>query len=509
MREVMRSASALFRSIAVGVALAGVLLGGCGPSGGGSSGGVAPPGVCAEHHVLEADCPFCHKDLVAKLGMCKEHGVPEALCWVCKPSLVAAYKAAGDWCGGHGVPESRCVKCHPALAAAPAAQGTADGDGISVVADPDAPRRRRAPSATCTTESKRVVLASAAIAASAGFRTEPIALRPVVETVTANAEIEFVQSAYARVAARVGGTLREVRHDLGDRVAAGDVLAVIDAPEIATAKSDIAQARSLAALWSRNLERERALLDRSLSTQREVIAAETSLAEADVALAAAKQRLRNLGVTVAEVERASAAGDTSSSVDVVAPFAGVVVARTAVTGEVVDTTRTLFDVADTSSVWANLSVPESGVSRVAVGQRAVVQFGGERGERVVGTVSWISPSVDTATRTVAVRVVMANPDGTLRPGAFGTAEIAVRRGDPQAAVPKAAVQWEGCCNVAFVKVSDVEFAPRKLLLGADLGEFYAVESGLAAGDVVVTEGSYLLRTEIRKDSIGAGCCDGD
>ena len=63
--------------------------------------------------------------------------------------------------------------------------------------------------------------------------------------------------------------------------------------------------------------------------------------------------------------------------------------------------------------------------------------------------------------------------------------------------------------MAFVRVSDLEYAPRKLRLGADLGEFYAVESGLSAGDVVVTDGSYLLRTEIRKDSIGAGCCAGD
>ncbi|MCE9634260.1 MAG: hypothetical protein K8T90_01020 [Planctomycetes bacterium] len=67
--------------------------------------------MCAKHHLLDADCPFCHKDLAAKRGECKEHGVPEALCWVCSPSLVAAYKAEGDWCSEHAVPESRCKQC--------------------------------------------------------------------------------------------------------------------------------------------------------------------------------------------------------------------------------------------------------------------------------------------------------------------------------------------------------------------------------------------------------------
>jgi cobalt-zinc-cadmium efflux system membrane fusion protein len=71
------------------------------------------------------------------------------------------------------------------------------------------------------------------------------------------------------------------------------------------------------------------------------------------------------------------------------------------------------------------------------------------------------------------------------------------------------VQWEGCCNIAFVRQSDLVFLPRKLRLGADLGDHFAVLSGLEEGDVVVTEGSFLLKTEVRRDSIGAGCCSED
>ncbi len=484
---------------------------------GGSAGApAAGPVVCA-HAILDSDCPFCHPELIEKLGHCVEHGVSEAECWLCKPSMAAAYKAKGDWCGEHGLPESQCGTCHPGRGEAHAkaiagatgpAQPLPPGD-VSVVADPDSSRRSRAPSATCTTEKMRVQLASPEIAKSAGFRFETVGVRKVVESLPANAEFAFVQSTYARLAARVGGTLREVSKDLGENVEAGDVLAVVEAPELGAAKAEILEAQEIVDLWTRNHERERGLLERGLSTQREVISAETSLAESRVALTSAKQRLRNLGVAPEDIEKVVPAKDTSSLVLVRAPLAGVVVEREAVVGEVVDTAKTLFAVADTSRIWAMLDVLEADVSRVRVGQPAVVQVGGPHGERVAGKISWLSPRVEPGTRTVKARVELPNPDGALRAGMFGTAEIRVHEGTPLPAVPKAAVQWEGCCNVVFLRQTDQVYLPRKVRLGADLGDFYAVESGVSEGDVVVTDGSFLLRTEIRKDSIGAGCCAED
>ena len=74
-------------------------------------------------------------------------------------------------------------------------------------------------------------------------------------------------------------------------------------------------------------------------------------------------------------------------------------------------------------------------------------------------------------------------------------------------VPESAVQWEGCCNIVFVRKSETVFEPRKVQLGMATGTVYEVLRGIEAGDEVVTEGSYLLKTEILKGSIGAGCCE--
>ena len=74
-------------------------------------------------------------------------------------------------------------------------------------------------------------------------------------------------------------------------------------------------------------------------------------------------------------------------------------------------------------------------------------------------------------------------------------------------MPVDAVQWEGCCNVVFVKQSETLYEPRKVLLGVNTGTAYEVLDGLTGGEEVVTQGSFLLKTELLKGSIGAGCCE--
>jgi cobalt-zinc-cadmium efflux system membrane fusion protein len=92
---------------------------------------------------------------------------------------------------------------------------------------------------------------------------------------------------------------------------------------------------------------------------------------------------------------------------------------------------------------------------------------------------------------------------------FAKASIAVRDHQPALVVPVDSVQWEGCCNVVFVKRSDVLYEPRKVMLGVNTGSVYEVLHGVQAGEEIVTQGSFLLKTEILKGSIGAGCCEVD
>jgi len=458
--------------------------------------------TCAAHGMGEAECPFCHPNLVAALGPCREHGVPEALCWVCKPQLVAAFQRQGDWCAEHARPESLCEICHPGRASASSKPAT-----IEAMPAADLPRSQRAPSVICTTAQNLVRLASADAVRSAGFEFSRVERRPISQSIACNAEILYDGNRFARVAPRVSGVVHEVVKDVGARVAAGDVLAIVDSPELATARAEYLQALELVALREQSHQATHELVQKGIAGRQEDLEAESKLAEARISLSRTVQQLRTLGLSQADIDRLASTHDTSPLLAVTAPFAGEVVERSAVVGETANALRPLFAIADPQRMWANLDLYDSDIADIAVGQPVVITIDGLRGESFGGKITWISREIDPKTRTLHVRAELENLNGFLRANMFGRAAITIHERAPLLVVPVAAVQWDGCCNIAFVRSSDVVFEPRKLRLGREFGGYYEVKDGLAEGDVVVTQGSFMLKTEIMKSSIGAGCCE--
>ena len=469
--------------------------------------------ACVKHKV--SDCPFCSPEVLETMGFCKGHGVPEAVCTKCRNDLEEAFRSEGDWCNGHGLPESHCEACNP---------GTLDkyqSSNAPPVRIPEVPevavfksalpRAQALPSLTCTSDSSVVRLASPNVANRVGLQFEEARRTKLRKTLEAPATVEYDSRAHARLAPRASGTVIEVRHELGARVEAGDVLVVLDAAELGEAKSALLQAAARVALWERNSERERALLEKGLSTERESLEAETQLVECGIHLASAEQHLANLGLSAEQVASVRSEGDTSSLLCIAAPFRGVVVGLDAVLGELASPETSIVDVADTSRMWAMLDVEQSEIRHVALGQAVLLTADGWTGETQGGRVTWMSSEVDPRTRTVKVRAEFENHEGILRAHGFGSAQIVTRDDDDDDAVliPKSAVQWEGCCNVAFERVSDTDFAPRKLRLGYETDDHYEVLQGLSGGETLVTRGSFILKTELRKGSIGAGCCEVD
>jgi cobalt-zinc-cadmium efflux system membrane fusion protein len=373
----------------------------------------------------------------------------------------------------------------------------------------DGLRAARPPAESCTTAFTTVRLDSAQVARRAGLRVEPVRVETVEETVACNAEVAFAGDRYARLASRAAGTVAEVTADWGDRVEPGDVLAIIDSSELGSARAAYLQGRSLVDLWEKNQAREQALLEKNVATEKDVVEAETRLVESRVALSSARQRLRNLGLSDDDIDAVAATDDTSSRLPLRAPFGGIVVERDAVPGEVVSTSRTLFAIADPRTMWVMLDVSERDVPHLAAGQAVSITVDAMPDRGFDGVLTWISAAVDPATRTIQARVEVENPEGMLRAHMFGRAEIRVRTIEDAVLVPASAVQWDGCCNVVFVRHSDTIYQPYRVTLGSKHDGHFVVEAGLPAGESVVTQGSFLLKTEILKGNIGAGCCEVD
>ncbi|MBM4109272.1 MAG: efflux RND transporter periplasmic adaptor subunit [Phycisphaerae bacterium] len=463
-----------------------------------------PPSRSAScpHGIDGTACPFCDPSRVERLGTCEEHGVPEALCVECRPFLKAAFVAAGDWCTEHDTPESQCRVCNPASARDAAARARSAGADL---------RWQQEPSLTCSTSAAVVTLASPAVVRAVGFEYAQVRAAPLTRTVERDSELAYNATRYARLSSRAAGVVAEVVKDLGETAERGDVLAVVESTDVGSAKSDLLQALELVKLWEANATRERALVERGVGVEREALEAETKAAESRIGANRARQRLRNFGLSKEHIEAVERDGDTSSLLQLRAPFGGTIVERAVVTGELVEPGRLVVAVADTGTMWAMVDLSESDMAVVQPGQQASVTVDGLPGRTFAGRLTWISTQVDPRTRTVKARVELDNGQGVLRANMFGRARISAGDSRRAVTVPKEAVQWEGCCNVAFVRgeTEGTTFRPARLVLLHDAGDRYEVAGGLEPGDTIVTRGSYILKNEILKNAVGAGCCEVD
>ncbi|MCH9035175.1 MAG: efflux RND transporter periplasmic adaptor subunit, partial [Planctomycetes bacterium] len=186
-----------------------------------------------------------------------------------------------------------------------------------------------------------------------------------------------------------------------------------------------------------------------------------------------------------------------------------VVKRQAVVGELVEERDALYSVADLSTMWLLMDIYVRDLMVVRVGLPVIFTVDGLPGHIFEGHVAWVSDAVDDRTRTIKVRANLPNEQGLLRANMFGLARIIVRDDEELPCVPLEAVQTDGCCQLVFVKKEDTLFEPRKVTLGASASGYVEILDGLALGEQVVTAGSFLMKTEILKANIGAGCCEVD
>jgi multidrug efflux pump subunit AcrA (membrane-fusion protein) len=177
---------------------------------------------------------------------------------------------------------------------------------------------------------------------------------------------------------------------------------------------------------------------------------------------------------------------------------GVVIAKDLTRGEAVERTKQAFVVADLSSVWVDLAVYQKDLDRIPLGQRVHIDAVG-KGPAAEGTISYITPSVDQMTRTATARVVLGNRDRSFLPGMFVTAHT-LDVADAPVTVPRDAVQTIGGQTCVFVE-SREGLIRRPVLLGRQGTERFEIASGLAAGERVAVENSFLLKAELAKSGI--------
>ena len=356
-----------------------------------------------------------------------------------------------------------------------------------------------------------------------GVRVAAATKQTLVATMLVPARVAFNAEQIAHVGSVVRGRVAELKARVGDNVKRGDVLLVLDSPELGEAQSDYLQKRTAVQiaepavkLAKSAYDRAQQLYDKSQGIaltdvqkrQGEYQAAEGALTSAKASLTAAENRLHLLGMDQKAVDELARTSEISPKYALRAPLDGRVIEREVTLGELVDPEKEkLLVVADLSTVWVLADVPEAKLAQISNGAKAEIAVPGSGSEKYSGTVSYVSPELDPSTRTARVRVEVKNPELKLRPGMFAQAEIAGGGGlgeggapEPVIAVPEEAVQTVEGEPAVFVPVEGEPdtFAKRAVGVGPAVGGMVPVLAGLKEGEKYVAGGSFILKAEIGK-----------
>ena len=318
----------------------------------------------------------------------------------------------------------------------------------------------------------------------------PVPTMPVPLAEPLNARVAFDESHTARVSSPISGRIVELRAQLGDRVPAGGLLALIDAPDLGAAAADLAKAQADERRKEAALRRVRELYDAEVAPKKDLETAETELAQAKAETARAALRLANLNP-----RRAKIIGQT---LHLTTPVGGVVAERKANPGMEVrpDLPDALFIVTDVAHLQLVVDLPEQHLGKISVGQPVAAEADAWPEDRFHGRIERIAPVVDPATRRVQVRCSVENLDARLRPEMYARVSVLADEARSAVRVPNSALVTEGLYSFVFVEREPGVFDKRKIELMVQDREFSYVGAGLMSGERVVVRGALLLNSEL-------------
>ncbi|MDB4967817.1 MAG: efflux transporter, family, subunit [Myxococcales bacterium] len=311
-----------------------------------------------------------------------------------------------------------------------------------------------------------------------GLKMVEVKMAPLSGGIRTTGRITVDERRVEKVTARFDGYVEKLYADFtGKLVSKGDPLVSVYSPDLlATAEEYLLAIRARATL------------------------AESGLPDA---ARAARDRLELYGISDGEIDRLAKRGSAERAMTLRAPISGFVTTKSVVAGSRVQPNDALFEIVDLSRVWVLADVYENELPRLKLGQKATLTLSYWPDRKWTGTVSYILPTVDDKTRTVKVRIEIANPRNELKPEMFG--DVVLDTSPRQAlVVPEDAVIETGARKLVFVAVGDGKLQPRPVEVGAHLEGVYEVKSGLTAGEKVATGASFLLDSEARLRSAPGG-----
>ncbi|HWI14478.1 MAG TPA: efflux RND transporter periplasmic adaptor subunit [Burkholderiales bacterium] len=320
-------------------------------------------------------------------------------------------------------------------------------------------------------------------------KTEPVTAHPEPLLDPLNARITYDENYTQRVATPIAGRVVRILAQPGDRVAAGQALVEVDAPEFAQAESDVNKSAADLGQKQAAYRRAKELVDAEVAARKELEIADADLKQAQAEHNRALARLSNL------TQGQSRAGTRFT---LRSRIGGVVAERKVNPGAEVrpDLPDPLFIVTDPTHLWVIVDLPERLLGSVHKGQKATIEVDAYPRQSFPATVANIGEVVDPATRRIPVRCIAPNPKGLLKPEMYARV-IPLADGEHRLTrVPNSALITEGLYTYVFVETEPGVFRKRRVTPGLQGRNESYIKDGLKEGEKVVTGGALLLNAEL-------------
>lgn len=320
-------------------------------------------------------------------------------------------------------------------------------------------------------------------------------------TINLTGEITINQDKLAHVVSPVSGIVTQVIKTVGDDVNYGEVLAIIESPELAEAQEKYLSLIGSFDIAKSNFDREQKLIDKQLTTQEEYLHAKLALTQAEHGLHAAEQQLKIYALTDTQIKEFTTSHEKDYSRYIsTAPLSGTIIEKHITLGEILEKDTKIFDIADLSTVWVDLNVYQKDFAYINKGQKVIISIGHGIPE-IEGTISYVSPIVGEGTRTAIARVILPNASGNLRPGLFINAKVNIESNLNSIIIQKSSLQKIEGQDVIFIKTEDA-FELREVELGRPNSDYIEIVKGINVGENYVSEGSFTLKSELLKSTFG-------
>jgi membrane fusion protein, heavy metal efflux system len=339
-----------------------------------------------------------------------------------------------------------------------------------------------------------------------------VRITDVAPTLIVPGRLTFSEDRTWHVGAIASGRIEAISARVGDSVTAGQILGRIHSHEVHEARAgyqeavvELQRAESIELLAKERRDRAQKLLDLKAGSRQDLESAEAELRNAQAAIQKARSEVEkeraHLDIFQVPFEDPGPDNEMADDIPVSAPAPGLVFDRKVTVGSVVNSGDELFAIADATSLWMIAAANETDLSMLHEGQPVQIEARAYPGRNFPGRILKLGEQLDPETRTLQARILVPNPGGLLKPEMYATATLRESGRHAALFVPEDSVQQINGVDVVFVRRAGDEFEARTVKTGSHAGGETEILQGLAANEVVVVKGGFLLKSQLLKNMI--------